>query len=292
MSKYLSFVKVVLVVSCITLICCGGGDDDVNLDPPQDNSNLPKGNVLVIPTTGYESATSYAGMSQIWSDEFDGDNLDEHNWNFQIGDNGWGNNELQDYKKDNVSLKDGHLIIEAKQESLGYTSSRINTTGKFTFKYGRVDVRATLPKGQGIWPAIWMLGENIETVGWPKCGEIDIMEMIGGSDRENTVHGTIHWDNAGSYANYGGNTVLESGDFSDEFHVFSIVWDSTAITWYLDNVEYHVVDITPGGLSEFHENYHFLINVAVGGNWPGNPDATTNFSQFLIVDYIRVFQED
>ncbi|MDT0552763.1 glycoside hydrolase family 16 protein [Urechidicola vernalis] len=291
MNRELLLVKTVLLMFCLFLVSCGG-DGETESAPTKDDiiDSGPDG--PVIPTSGHESATSYTGMSELWSDEFDGENLDEDNWNFQIGDNGWGNNELQNYKRENVSLKDGNLIIEAKVEGQGYTSSRINTTGKFTFKYGRVDVRAALPRGQGIWPAIWMLGENIETVGWPKCGEIDIMEMIGGSGRENTVHGTIHWDNAGSHANYGGNTILESGDFSDEFHVFSIVWDSEAITWYLDDKQYHVVDIIPSGLSEFHEDYHFLINMAVGGNWPGNPDNTTNFPQFFIVDYIRVFQED
>lgn len=291
MNRSFLLMKMSFLMFCLVLSSCGGdGDSDANT--PKDNIVDSGPDVAVIPTSGYESATSYTGMTKIWSDEFDGDNLDEENWNFQIGDNGWGNNELQNYKRENVSLKDGNLIIEAKIEGLGYTSSRINTTGKFTFKYGRVDVRAALPKGQGIWPAIWMLGENIETVGWPKCGEIDIMEMIGGSGRENTVHGTIHWDNAGSHANYGGKTTLESGTFADEYHVFSIVWDSSAITWYLDDVEYHVVDITPNGLSEFHNDFHFLINMAIGGNWPGNPDNTTNFSQFFIVDYIRVFQED
>jgi beta-glucanase (GH16 family) len=231
----------------------------------------------------------------VWSDEFDGISLNLSNWTYEIGtgSNGWGNNELQYYQEANTKLEEGYLIISAIKESKSgssYTSSRIITKGKKSFKYGRVDIRAVLPEGQGIWPALWMLGENIGTVGWPKCGEIDIMEMIGGAGRENTTHGTVHWDNAGSYAMYGGDTTLVSGTFNDEFHVFSIVWNQNEIRWYVDGEEFHVIDITPAGLSEFHENFFFIFNVAVGGNWPGSPDISTEFPQDLIVDYIRVFQ--
>jgi beta-glucanase (GH16 family) len=135
-----------------------------------------------------------------------------------------------------------------------------------------------------------MLGKNFPTVGWPASGEIDIMEMIGGSGNESTIHGTVHWDNAGSNASYGGNTTLASGTFADEFHVFGIEWDSTAIRWFLDGVQYHVIDITSAGLSEFQEEFFFIFNVAVGGNWPGSPDGSTLFPQRMLVDYIRVFQ--
>lgn len=252
------------------------------------------------PTIGYTTPTSYPNMTSIWADEFNGNNLDTTKWNYQIGDGcpnlcGWGNNELQYYKQENTSLQNGCLIIEAKEEIEGnsnYTSSRINTQNKFSFNYGRVDIRAALPVGQGIWPALWMLGDNIVTEGWPQCGEIDIMEMIGGSGQENTVHGTTHWWDNGFSANYGGSNTLSNGIFNDEFHVFSIVWDSQFITWYLDDVQFHTIDITPPLLDELQGDFHFLFNIAVGGNWPGNPDGTTFFSQYLIVDYIRVFQDN
>ena len=205
--------------------------------------------------------------------------------------------ELENYKKENTSVKDGYLIVEAKQESAGnqiYTSSRLTTQNKFNFKYGRVDIRAALPKGQGIWPALWMLGKNIPQVNWPKCGEIDIMEMIGGSGtgagNDKITYGTPHWDNNGSHAQYGGSTKLASGIFNDEFHVFSIVWDAKKIVWYLDDKQFHIIDTTPAGLSEFQEEYFLLVNLAVGGDWPGRPDVTTIFPQQLVVDYIRVFQ--
>ncbi len=260
-----------------------------------DNDDLNAEN-LVIPNSGYSTPEDYAGMTKIWSDEFNSSSLDDTFWSHDLGDGcpnicGWGNNELEKYQKQNVQIVEGNLVITAKRESgnNNYTSSRIKTKGKFSFKYGRVDVRAALPVGKGIWPAIWMLGENIDEVGWPKCGEIDIMEKIGGVGNESTVYGTAHWDNSGQNANFGGNQVV-STNLKDEFHVFSIIWDAEKITWYIDDVEYHVIDTTPSGLSEFQEEFHLLINLAVGGNWPGNPDASTNFSQYLVVDYVRVFQ--
>lgn len=260
-----------------------------------DNDDLNAEN-LSIPGEGFSTPDNYAGLTLIWADEFNGTALKEDFWTFELGDGcpdlcGFGNNELQDYKKENTTLQDGYLIIKAKRDGANsYSSSRIKTQDKFAFKYGRIDVRASLPEGQGIWPAIWMLGENIDEVGWPKCGEIDIMEKIGGFGNENTVYGTVHWDNSGQNANYGGSKVISDGNFKDVFHVFTIIWTPEKITWYLDDVEYHVIDTTPSGLDEFQEDFHFLINVAVGGNWPGNPDNSTNFSQNLIVDYIRVFQ--
>ncbi len=253
--------------------------------------------VSIIPTKGYSTPATYSTMKLLWADEFDGMSLNENFWNYELGNNGgWGNNELQSYKKENTSVKDGYLIIQAKNESAGnqiYTSSRLTTQNKFNFKYGRIDIRAALPKGQGIWPALWMLGKNINTVNWPKCGEIDIMEMVGGNSgngSDRTTYGTAHWDNNGSHAQYGGNTKLASGAFNDEFHVFSIVWDATKIVWYLDDKEFHKIDTTPSGLSEFQEDYFLIVNLAVGGDWPGKPDGTTVLPQHLIVDYIRVFQ--
>lgn len=246
-----------------------------------------------IPTMGYSTPNSYPGMSLIWADEFNGNSLDLSKWTFQIGNGGWGNNELQYYQAENTTFENGCLVIAAKEEvqsGSAYTSSRITTEGKFSFNFGRVDIRAALPVGQGIWPALWMLGENIGTVGWPQCGEIDIMEMVGGNGQENTIHGTTHWWDDGFPAYYGGSYTLPSGIFHDEFHVFSIVWDATHIKWYVDDIQFHIIDITPPLLNELLNDFHFLMNIAVGGNWPGSPDGTTFFPQYLIVDYIRVFQ--
>ncbi|WP_420315885.1 family 16 glycosylhydrolase [Ekhidna sp.] len=249
-----------------------------------------------IDDTGYSTPTSYDGMTLIWNDEFDGSNLNETYWNYEIGtgNGGWGNNELQYYREDNTSLTEGYLVIEARRENFSnnqYTSSRLTTENKFEFQYGRIDIRAILPKGQGMWPALWMLGANFRQVGWPSCGEIDIMEMIGGENNEDVVHGTAHWDNNGTKADFGGSTRLSSGIFNDEFHVFTIMWDQNQIRWFLDDRQYHSMSITPAELSEFRNEFFLIFNVAVGGNWPGSPNSSTVFPQRMIVDYVRVFQD-
>mgnify|MGYP001422923854 CR=1 FL=1 len=249
---------------------------------------------ILIDDTGFSSPLSYAGWSLVWQDEFDGSGIDPANWKHELGASGWGNNEWQNYtaRPENSFVTGGKLVIEARKENYSgsnYTSARMITAGLKEFQYGRVDIRAKLPEGQGIWPALWMLGSDFWTNGWPRCGEIDIMEIIGNKPAE--LHGTIHWDNGGSHASYGGSTTLPSGKFSDQFHVFSIVWDAQHIRWLLDNEQFHIVDITPAGLSEFHQKFFFIFNVAVGGNWPGYPDATTVFPQRMLVDYIRVFQQ-
>ncbi len=248
-----------------------------------------------IPDDGYSTPESYDGMVLAWQDEFSGDALNLNFWTHETGGN-WFNNELQYYQSENTTVEDGYLTIKAKKENVGgenYTSSRIITQNKKTFKYGRVDIRAILPKGQGMWPALWMLGSSISTEGWPKCGEIDIMEMIGGTvQREKTVFGTLHWDNAGTKVctcdkpGY----VLSEGSFNDEFHVFSITWDESLITWYVDDVKFNEISITPLELNEFQKEFFFIFNLAVGGDWPGSPNETTVFPQRMIVDYIRVFQ--
>ena len=251
-------------------------------------------NELSITDKGYASPEEYPNLKIVWRDEFDSDKLDPANWSHEIGGHGWGNNELQYYQESNTEVRDGYAIITARKENKegkNYTSSRIITKGKKEFKYGRVDIRALLPKGQGIWPALWMLGSNISVVDWPACGEIDIMEMIGGKGKDNVLHGTAHWEKAGNHTYQGGSTSLQNEKiFADEFHIFSISWTPSSITWFLDGLRYYEMDITAEEFTEFHNSYYFIFNVAVGGNWPGNPDETTSFPQRMIVDYIRVFQ--
>lgn len=241
---------------------------------------------------GYITPLQYPGYHLVWNDEFSGNALSSQFWSYETGGE-WSNNELQYYRQENTTVANEVLTIEARKENFGgrsYTSSRLVTRNKKSFKYGRIDIRALLPEGQGIWPALWLLGDNITTAGWPKCGETDIMEMVGGSGRENTVHGTVHWDQDGSHAFTGNGYTLSSGVFADEYHVFTIIWDATTIKWYVNNIKFNEVDITPIQMSEFHQSQFFIFNVAVGGTWPGNPDATTIFPQQLKVDYIRVFQ--
>lgn len=273
------------------MVACGGSDDSGPVDNGPDTEGID------IPSTGYTSPTSYANRTLVWQDNFDASSLNLSDWTYEIGtgDNGWGNNELQYYTNTNTLLQDGHLVIEAKEESRNgsdYTSARIVTLDKQSFEYGRIDIRAVLPEGQGIWPALWMLGSNFRTVGWPASGEIDIMEMIGGSGRESTVHGTVHWDNNGQRAQFGGDTTLPTGTFNDEFHVFSIEWTASRITWFMDDQQFHAIDTTPAQLSEFRNSFFFIFNIAVGGDWPGIPNSTTSFPQYLIVDYVRVFSDN
>ncbi len=247
-----------------------------------------------IPKSGYSTPLTYPNYTLVWSDEFDGEQLSD-NWNYDIGGTGWGNNELQYYTNKNTQVKEGYLVIEAKKERFSnrdYTSTRLTTLGKKLFTYGRMDIRAALPKGQGIWPAIWMLGENFPTDGWPQCGEIDIMEMVGGNKSEsgdNFIHGNMHWFDNGYKSNSGTNK-LAAGIYADEFHVFSIVWDKNKIDFLRDDIKYHSVSVSPSGSEAFHKKFYFLLNVAVGGDWPGSPDATTEFPQQMVVDYVRVFQ--
>ncbi len=234
-----------------------------------------------------------ANWNLVWSDEFDGNSLNTSNWKYDIGtgDWGWGNNELQYYtdRTDNVAVSNGVLQITAKKENYNgssYTSGRITTQGLKSFKYGRIEARIAAPNGQGYWPAFWMLGTNITSVGWPRCGEIDVFEHVNTEDK---VYGTVHWDSNG-HAEYGGNL---SGIDVSQYHVYAVEWDEEYITWYCDDVQYHQISIKDGvgSTSEFHEEFYIILNLAVGGLWPGNPDGSTPFPSTMYVDYVRVYQE-
>jgi beta-glucanase (GH16 family) len=245
--------------------------------------------------TGYTTPSSYPGYTLKWNDEFNGSSIDQNNWNYDLGASGWGNNELQNYTSQSANsyIANGSLVIEAiKGPNGNYTSARMITKGKRTFQYGRIDIRAKLPRGQGIWPALWMLGSNIDNVGWPACGEIDIMEYLG--HQTSTVHGTAHWGAQGSTSSQSSSSRydLTSGNFYDKFHVFSIIWEPNKIRWYMDDQLFHTVTTSTTGAAawRFNQEFFFIFNIAVGGNWPGYPDATTQFPQKMFVDYVRVFQ--
>jgi beta-glucanase (GH16 family) len=247
---------------------------------------------------GFYTPETYPSMEAVFKDEFDGTQLNTAKWTYDLGNGcsvgicGWGNNELETYTNstENLKLENGKMVITAREFNSSYTSARIKTQDKVEVKFGRIDVRAKLPKGQGIWPAIWMLGENIDVAGsgWPACGEIDIMEVVGHRPAE--LVGTVHY-NSNGYKYSSSSTMLSSGDFSDKFHVFSIVWDKNTITWYLDNKSFKEFS-NASNISgyPFNKPFFFIMNVAVGGNWPGSPDNTTVFPQEMVVDYIRVFQ--
>lgn len=253
------------------------------------------GTYLPVDNTGYAGATTYPGMTLAWSDEFTTNYINTNNWSYDIGGSGWGNNELEYYTNSNKNAytTGGYLVIEARKETMGtnnYTSARMISKDKKTFTYGRIDFRAKLPKGQGVWPALWMLGNNIGTTPWPACGEIDIMELLGHEPQK--TYGTIHWGAAGGGSTHiGGNYSLSSLTFNDKFHLFSLKWEADKMTFLIDDVPFFTANKSQvNGNYPFDKPFFFIMNVAVGGNWPGNPDATTVFPQRMIVDYVRVFQ--
>jgi beta-glucanase (GH16 family) len=250
-------------------------------------------------------AANPAVWSLVWSDEFDGPSgapVDSSKWSFDLGGNGWGNNELETYtnRTANADLEGGTLVIKALKETFtgtdgitrNYTSARLLTKTKFTQKYGRFEARMKIPYGQGLWPAFWMLGDNIDTAQWPNCGEIDVMENIG--KEPSIVHGTFHGP---GYSGAGGVTAayaLPNGQkFSDDFHTFAVEWEPNVMRFYVDGLLYKTrtpADLPAGAAWVFDHPFFIILNVAVGGGFPGNPDASTIFPQRMLVDYVRVYQ--
>jgi beta-glucanase (GH16 family) len=247
---------------------------------------------------GYRTPISYPGYTLEWSDEFNAARLNTADWSYNTGGGGWGNNELQNYTNSDANsyLTNGKLVIEARAERSGsnnYTSARLSSQGKKSFTFGRIDIRARPPIGQGIWPALWLLGANIGTNAWPLCGEIDIMEVVGKQPK--VAHGTMHWRNsAGNNISRTGSFAVPNGTMGDQFHVYTIIWNAEGITWFCDDVQFHTVARASVGATvyPFDKPFFFLFNVAVGGTWPGVPDGTTVFPQRLAVDYVRVFKKN
>jgi beta-glucanase (GH16 family) len=299
---------------------------------PVPRQRSPGGNPK-LPGNGSEIQSSPAppGWTLVWSDEFngpDGSAPDPRKWTYDIGagGNGWGNNELEYYtnSRRNVSIRDGKLVITAIKEKftgpniapgdpLGsqgsgspagqnraanevtrdYTSARLKTQGLFAQTYGRFEARIKIPGGQGMWPAFWMLGSDIDKLGWPRCGEIDIMENIG--KEPSKIHGSIHGpgpSGSGTDDMTSTFTLPDGQRFSDAFHVFAVEWEPKAIRFYVDDNLYETT--TPAGLPHgsgwvFDHPFFLLVNLAIGGDWPGSPDESTQFPQEMQVDYVRAY---
>ncbi len=258
---------------------------------------------LAVVPAGVFATDQVAQAALVWADEFDGTALDTTRWTPMIGDGsafgipGWGNNELQYYTADNATVADGYLTITAREQSVGgknYTSARLRTLGKGDWTYGRVEIRAKLPQGQGIWPAFWMLPSNNVYGGWPRSGEIDILETVG--HEPDRMYGTIHYGGAPPDDNTfsGTGLSLPDGTLTGDFHEFVLEWDEGELRWYFDGEQYAVRNdwYTTGGAfpAPFDQEFHLLVNLAVGGDWPGDPDATTQFPQTYVIDYVRVYQ--
>lgn len=226
----------------------------------------------------------------IWSDEFDKPTINTNKWNFEIGGHGWGNEEWEYYTSstENARIENGMLVIEAKKQAFGgrdYTSARMTTKHKGDWKYGRVNVRAKLPQGKGIWPAIWMMPSDAVYGGWPKSGEIDIMELIGHDPH--TIYGSLHYAAPdGKTANTGQKLTTSTTAFPDDFHTYSFEWAPGKQVWLVDDVPFSTKTIA----HPFDQRFYLILNVAVGGHWPGYPDETTQFPQKMLVDYVRVYR--
>jgi beta-glucanase (GH16 family) len=245
------------------------------------------------------------GWTLTWSDEFsepDGSPPDPKEWTYSTGGGGWGNHELESYtnRLKNARIENGSLVITARQEDYtgadgitrAYTSARLKTQDLFSQTYGRFEARIKIPEGQGIWPAFWMLGTDLPKVGWPQCGEIDVMENIG--KEPGVVHGSLHAPGAnGKPSELTSAFKLRTGrNFADDFHIYAVEWEPEVIRFYVDSNQYATFtssDWAAGGAWKFDHPFFRLLNVAVGGDWPGNPDANTKFPQNMLVDYVRVY---
>ncbi|MEO1584165.1 MAG: carbohydrate-binding protein [Planctomycetota bacterium] len=254
----------------------------------------------------FEAAAQQRQEVLIWSDEFDGSAVDTDNWEFQIGTGaseglfGWGNNELQYYREQNATVADGKLTIEARRESFGnsdYTSSRLRSAGKFEFAYGKVEASIRLPSTPGIWPAFWMLPTSSPYGIWAASGEIDIMESVNFADR---IYGTIHYGGPFPGNTQAGGQFADGTDFSEGFHTYTLEWDPNQMRWFVDGQLYKVINrniwFSTANRSDprapFDRDFHLLLNVAVGGNFPGNPNGQSQFPQSMQVDWVRVYQLD
>lgn len=252
-----------------------------------------------------KAVSAVADRTLLWSDDFSGARgslPDSQKWSVVTNDSGYGNRELEYYtpRKINVHEEDGHLVITARRESFtgpdgqtrAYTSARMESRGLFDVQYGRIEARIKLPQGKGLWPAFWLLGNNYESIGWPACGEIDIMENVGFEPF--TVHGSLHGPGY-SGANPLSATYSLPGNarFSDGFHVFAIEWEPKEIRFYVDGILYETQkasSLPPGKHWVFDHPFYIVLNLAVGGYWPGDPEVATRFPATMLVDYVHVYR--
>lgn len=248
--------------------------------------------ILILLFIGHFCLAQQPERKLVWEENFNGKTLNKENWNIEIGDGcpncGWGNNERQLYTDENHKLSKGKLVITAKKEGNKYTSTRITTKSKKEFQYGRFEARAKLPVGHGIWPAFWMLGSNISEVGWPKSGEIDILEYIG---REpHMVFTTLHTQD--SHGNSINTKKTKISDIEKGFHVYALDWSKDKMDFFVDDVLVYTFNpaIKDGNTWPFDQPFYFLINMAIGGNFGGPKVDDTIFPQKFYIDYVRVYQ--
>jgi beta-glucanase (GH16 family) len=283
---------IIFVFFSFMVVGCGGGEILPSPSPTANPTTPPLTPTPTVPPSTPTPEWLRTGWELVWQDEFEGDAINRDNWTFDLGGGGgWGNHEWQWYtdRPENVRLEEGILIIEAREEEFlrgDYTSGRIKTQWRHNWTYGRFEARIQIPFGQGIWPAFWLLGA--EGGVWPNNGEIDVMENIG---REpHTVYGTVHGPGY-SGGNGVGSPYAQVAPFAEDFHVYAVEWEPETIRWYVDDQHTFTVtaDDVPGKWV-FDHPFFIIMNVAVGGDWPGYPDKTTTFPQQMLVDYVRVYK--
>ena len=300
----------VSVIFALVLTACGGGGSGGIVPPianPPPPPSPPPVNVNINDPafTRIDNTPVTAGASStlVWSDEFDAERLDPATWFFETGDGsqygipGWGNNEAQWYQPDNAELKDGLLVITAREARAGgkqYTSARINTKDRVAVRYGRIESRIRLPGGQGLWPAFWLLPQDNTYGTWAASGEIDIVEGVNlGAAGGNTIYGTLYFGGESPDIESSSVQYQVPTDTTAEFHVYAVEWDETEMRWYVDDMLYAVQNAWSTASADFpapfDQSFYILLNVAVGGNFPGPPDATTVFPVTMEVDYVRVY---
>ncbi len=279
-----------LMIIAALLSCATGGGSSASYGSAESKH-------ITVSTTSADW-TEPAGMTIVWSDEFNGTSINTSAWSYETEATGWSkswNNELQNYVDngtggDNAYIESGSLVIKAIESSGTYTSARMVTKNKGSWKHGSIAAKMKLPYGQGIWPAFWMLPSSGN---WPDAGEIDVVELIGGgSGRDNKAYGTLHGPGYSGGSGIQGSATLAAGNYSDNYHVFEIRWDEGFIEWYIDGVFFQRVtkDSVPGSWVFDSRNFYILFNLAVGGGWPGNPDGSTVFPQKMYIDWVRVYQ--
>jgi beta-glucanase (GH16 family) len=299
------------LAALLALAACGGGNGGGGVvgpsppnqpppTPPQTNVNISNPTLTV--ANNFDVSPGDA-LTLVWSDEFSSAQLDPAVWFFETGDGsqygipGWGNNELQWYLPDNARLSNGMLVITVRDEpqsGRNYTSARINTRDRFAFRFGRIEARMRVPGGQGLWPAFWLLPQDSVYGTWAASGEIDVMEAVNlGAAGGNTVYGTIHYGGEWPDNVFTGETYVVPTDARTEFHTYALEWDASEMRWYVDDVLYAVQNawFSSGAPypAPFDQPFYILLNVAVGGNFPGSPNAATAFPVTMEVDWVRVY---
>lgn len=302
---------VVPLFSLFVISACGGGGGGSSPPvvspppppPPPGNVNITNPTLTVLDNSAISPGDT---LNLVWSDEFDGTQLDPEVWFFESGDGsqygipGWGNNELEWYLPDSAELNNGLLTITARRESQSgknYTSARINTRDRFAFRYGRIEARIRLPAGQGLWPAFWLLPQDDTYGSWAASGEIDVMEAVNpAASGGNTVYGTLHYGGEWPANDSSGSQYQVSTDITTEFHDYALEWDENEMRWYVDGVLYAMQNSwyssSAAFPAPFDQPFYILLNVAVGGNFPGSPTASTVFPVTMEVDYVRVYSGD